>query len=54
MTPSGTFERVYFALKDKLRRGLLKPGERLEPAALSDELFASVTPIRDALHRLAG
>ena len=54
MTPSGTFERVYSALKDKLRRGLLRPGERLEPAALSEELFASVTPIRDALHRLTG
>ena len=54
MTPPGTFERVYSALKDKLRRGLLKPGERLEPAALSGELFASVTPIRDALHRLTG
>jgi DNA-binding GntR family transcriptional regulator len=54
MTPPGTFERIYSALKDKLRRGLLKPGERLEPAALSEELFASVTPIRDALHRLAG
>lgn len=54
MTPPGTFERVYAALKQKLRRGGVKPGEKLEPAALSDELFASVTPIRDALHRLAG
>jgi len=54
MTPPGTFERVYTALKDRLRRGAFRPGERLEPAALSDELFASVTPIRDALHRLTG
>lgn len=54
MSPPGTFERVYAALKDKLRRGAFRPGERLEPAALSDEMFASVTPIRDALHRLTG
>jgi DNA-binding GntR family transcriptional regulator len=54
MSPPGTFERVYAALKDKLRRGAFRPGERLEPAALSEELFASVTPIRDALHRLTG
>lgn len=54
MSPAGTFERVYATLKQKLRQGGLRPGERLEPAALSDELFASVTPIRDALHRLTG
>lgn len=54
MTSPGTFERVYSALKQKLRQGVFSPGERLEPAALSDELFASVTPIRDALHRLTG
>jgi DNA-binding FadR family transcriptional regulator len=54
MTPPGTFERVYAALKEKLRQGVLRPGDRLEPALLSDELFASVTPIRDALHRLTG
>lgn len=54
MSPSGTFERVYAALKGRLRQGTMKPGERLEPAALSEDLFASVTPIRDALHRLVG
>jgi DNA-binding GntR family transcriptional regulator len=54
MSSPGTFERVYAALKEKLRGGHLKPGDRLEPAALSEELFASVTPIRDALHRLTG
>lgn len=54
MTPPGTFERVYAAIKQRLRVGLYRPGDKLEPAALSDELNASVTPVRDALHRLTG
>ncbi|MGE5564479.1 MAG: GntR family transcriptional regulator [Bacillota bacterium] len=54
MTPPGTFERVYAAIKQRLREGVYKPGDRLEPAVLSDELSASVTPVRDALHRLTG
>ena len=54
MTPPGTFERVYAAIKQRLRDGAYRPGARLEPAALSDELSASVTPVRDALHRLTG
>ena len=54
MTPPGTFERVYVAIRQRLREGLYRPGERLEPAVLSDELNASVTPVRDALHRLTG
>jgi len=54
MTPPGTFERVYAAIRQRLGNGLYRPGERLEPALLSDELNASVTPVRDALHRLTG
>lgn len=54
MVGPGTFERVYAAIKDQLRRGFYRPGERLEPALLSDEHNASVTPVRDALHRLTG
>ena len=54
MTPPGTFERVYLAIKQRLCEGLYKPGTRLEPALLSDELGASVTPVREALHRLTG
>jgi DNA-binding GntR family transcriptional regulator len=54
MAASGTFERVYAALKQRLRSGDYMPGERLEPGALSEELNASVTPVRDALHRLTG
>lgn len=54
MAPPGTFERVYAAIRQRLRDGVYRPGARLEPRSLSDELNASVTPIRDALHRLAG
>jgi len=54
MSPPGTFERVYAAIKDQLRKGAFRPGERLEPAAFCADLNASVTPIRDALHRLTG
>jgi DNA-binding GntR family transcriptional regulator len=54
MSPAGTFERVYAAIRLRLREGRYRPGDRLEPALLSDELNASVTPVRDALHRLAG
>lgn len=54
MAPPGTFDRVYAAIRQRLRDGLYRPGTRLEPALLSDELNASVTPVRDALHRLTG
>jgi DNA-binding FadR family transcriptional regulator len=54
VTPPGTFERVYAAIKLRFREGAYRPGSLLEPAALSDELNASVTPARDALHRLTG
>ena len=54
MSPPGTFERVYAAIRDQLRKGAFRPGERLEPSTFCDELNASVTPIRDALHRLTG
>lgn len=54
MSPPGTFERVYAAIKDQLRKGAFRPGERLEPAVFCDQMNASVTPIRDALHRLTG
>lgn len=54
MTAPGTFERVYTAIKARLRAGEFRPGDRLEPAHLSAQLNASVTPVRDALHRLTG
>lgn len=54
MSPGITFERVYRELKRRLANGMLRPGEPIEPAAMRDELAASITPIRDALHRLTG
>lgn len=54
MSQPGTFDRVYAAIKQRLRDGVYRPGDRLEPAALAEDLNASVTPIRDALHRLTG
>lgn len=47
-------ERVYGALKGEIMRGGLAPGMRLDPARLAHDLNASATPVRDALHRLAG
>jgi len=54
MNPGATFERVYRALKQDLGSGRFSSGEHLEPANLSDELDSSITPVRDALHRLVG
>lgn len=54
MNSGYTAERVYDALKRRLLSGDLLPGDKLEPARFADELNSSVTPVRDALHRLAG
>ncbi|WEK02185.1 MAG: GntR family transcriptional regulator [Candidatus Sphingomonas phytovorans] len=54
MNAGHTSERVYDALKERLLSGSVPPGERLEPAAYADALGSSATPVRDALHRLAG
>ena len=54
MNRPGTFERVYAAIKQQLHSGMCRPGDRLEPALLAYDLNASVTPVRDALHRLTG
>lgn len=54
MSAGVTFERVYLALKDQLGQSRFAAGQHLEPAALSQDLNASVTPVRDALHRLTG
>ena len=54
MSPGPIFDRVYLALKAELMSGRFAPGDPLEPAALSTELAASITPVRDALHRLVG
>jgi len=54
MNAAPVFERVYAGLKERLRQGTAKPGSRLDPSTLADMLVASITPVRDALHRLAG
>lgn len=54
MNPGPTFDRVYLALKEQLMCGRFAPGEHLEPVAIGDELHSSITPVRDALHRLVG
>lgn len=54
MSPGPTFDRVYAALKEQLATGRWLPGDHLEPAVLGDDLGASITPVRDALHRLVG
>lgn len=54
MSPGATFERVYLALKAAITSGEMRPGQHLEPRALAEDLAASITPVRDALHRLVG
>ena len=54
MNAAPVFDRVYGSLKQMLREGRRSPGARLDPAALADELAASITPVRDGLYRLTG
>lgn len=54
MCPGPTFDRVYGALKEQVTGGVFAPGEHLEPTILGHALNASITPVRDALHRLVG
>ena len=54
MNSGQTAERVYDAIKRRITELGFRPGERLDPAHLASELNASVTPVRDALHLLAG
>jgi DNA-binding GntR family transcriptional regulator len=54
MNAGETMMRVYSTLKEQVMAGAFAPGERLDPSRLAPELAASTTPVRDALHRLAG
>jgi hypothetical protein len=54
MSPGHTMMRVYETLRARVMAGEFAPGERIDPARLAPSLAASMTPIRDALHRLAG
>lgn len=54
MSPGATMERVYTELKARIMTGEFAPGSRLDPGQLAADLATSATPVRDALHRLAG
>lgn len=54
MNGGPTAERVYDALRRRILENGFRPGQRLDPAELADALASSVTPVRDALHRLVG
>lgn len=54
MNSGATSERVYEALKERILDNRIRPGERIEPAAMAEELSSSVTPVREALNILTG
>jgi len=47
-------ERSYRMLREMLRAGGFVPGARLDANRLAEEFGVSMTPVRDALNRLAG
>lgn len=54
MNSGATTERVYDVLKRQIMEHGFRPGDRLDPAVLADQMAASVTPVRDALHMCVG
>lgn len=46
--------QAYDDLKRLLLSGMIAPGERLDPARLAGDIVSGVTPVREALLRLAG
>lgn len=46
-------EQVYATIRENLIDGKYEPGERLRISALAEELGVSVTPVREAIFRLA-
>ncbi|MDR3438112.1 GntR family transcriptional regulator [Telmatospirillum sp.] len=54
MNAGQTSARVYEALRRRLMERAYTPGARLDPQLIADELASSTTPVRDALHVLAG
>jgi DNA-binding transcriptional MocR family regulator len=54
MNAGPTSTRIYDALLEQLQTRRLRPGTRLDPIHLADDLRSSPTPVRDALHILAG
>jgi DNA-binding GntR family transcriptional regulator len=54
MSPAQAADRAYTALKQRLLGGAYPMGFRLEAGPIADDIHVSVTPVREALHRLAG
>jgi DNA-binding FadR family transcriptional regulator len=54
MNGGPTTTRVYDVLRRRIMERGYAPGARLDPQAVADELASSTTPVRDALHVLAG
>jgi hypothetical protein len=48
------FQLALTSLRDRLREGVLAPGDRIAAAEIADALHLSSTPVREALSRLAG
>lgn len=46
-------QKIYKKLKEEISRGSLKPGMKLYASKISDDLNVSITPVREALQRLA-
>jgi hypothetical protein len=54
MSAGPVSDRVYANLRQRILSHAYRPGARLDAADLADTLSSSVTPVRDALNRLAG
>jgi len=54
MSAGATTERVLIALRQLLASREFRPGARLDPAMLAQQIGASATPLREALHLLTG
>lgn len=54
MNAGPTSTRIYDSLRTWILDRGFRPGSRLNPTLLADALSSSVTPVRDALHLLAG
>lgn len=54
MNAGPTSERIYATLKRLILERRFRPGEKLDPGRLADELGSSMTPVRAALHVLTG
>lgn len=54
MNSGTTSQRVLDAIRRRILARSYLPGARLDPAVLAQDLFSSITPVRDALNVLTG